>query len=129
MAVALVTVIQLLSGALRSAKISHDYTLAVMGAKEKMDMALAVTTIEEFEELNKSGEFENDLMKEYRWEITGPDPYTLPEGLSTDAEEESGPLEDQISHLFQITVTIRWASGLHDREVSLTTLKLLEKEE
>ena len=40
MAVALVTVMQLFSGALRSAKTSYDYTLAVVGAKEKMDEAI-----------------------------------------------------------------------------------------
>ncbi|MGA1843443.1 MAG: type IV pilus modification PilV family protein [bacterium] len=129
MATALVTIIQLLSGALRSAKISYDYTLGVMGAKEKMDQALAVTTMEEFEELIKTGEFDSALMEGYRWEISEPEPYILPEGLSTDIEEESGPLEDQTSHPYQITVTVRWASGLHDREVSFTSIKILEEEE
>ena len=129
MATALVTIIQLLSGALRSAKISYDYTLGVKGARQKMEQALAVTTLEEFEELIKTGEFEGDNMQAYRWEISEPEPYILPEGLSTDIEEESGPIEDLTSHPYQITVTVRWASGLHDREVSFTSIKILEEED
>lgn len=136
MAVALVTIIQLFSGALRSAKVSEDYSLAVMGAKEKMDEALAVRTLEEFDELPKSGnfedeeeEFEKEILKGYSWEITGPDPYQIPEGLATDIEEESGILDDLTFRLYQISVKVSWASGMHNKEVIFTTIKMLEEED
>jgi len=129
MAIALVTVIQLFSGALRSAKVSYDYSLAVMGAKEKMDEALTVTTLTEFDELEKTGEFESDMMKGYRWEIKGPDPYQIPEGLVTDIEEESGIFEDLSFKLYQISVGVSWASGMHEKNVSFTTIKMLEEED
>ncbi|UCG70169.1 MAG: type II secretion system protein [Thermoplasmata archaeon] len=129
MAIALVTVIQLFSGALRSAKVSHDYSLAVMGAKEKMDEALAVTTLNEFDELEKAGEFESEMMEGYRWEIKGPDPYQMPEGLAMDIEEESGVFDDLPFKLYQIVVRVIWASGLHEKEVKFTTIKMLEEED
>lgn len=129
MAIALVTVIQLFSGALRSAKVSYDYSLAVMGAKEKMDEALTVITLAEFDELEKTGEFENDMMKDYQWEIKGPDPYEIPEGLATDVEEESGVFDDLPFKLYLIGVRVSWASGMHEKEVSFKTIKMLEEED
>ena len=129
MAIALVTVMQLFSGALRSAKVSSDYSLAVMGAKEKMDEALAVNTLTEFDELEKNGEFESDMMEGYRWEITGPDPYEIPEGLATDIEEESGVFDDLPFKLYQVGVSVSWASGMHEKEVKYTTIKMLEEED
>lgn len=129
MAIALVTVIQLFSGALRSARVSHDYSLAVMGAKEKLDEALTVSTLNEFDELEKTGEFESEELKGYRWEITGPDEYQMPEGLAMDVEEESGVLSDLPFKLYQIGITVRWASGLHEKEISYNTLKILEEED
>ncbi len=129
MAIALVTVIELFSGALRSARVSYDYSLAVMAAKEKMDEALAVNTLNEFDELQKTGEFESEMMKGYSWEITGPDPYQLPEGLAVDVEEESGVFDDLPFKLYEIGVKIKWASGLHEKEISYKTIKMLEEED
>jgi general secretion pathway protein I len=129
MAIALVTVIQLFSGALRSARISYDYSLAIMGAKKKMDEALTVNTLEEFDELQKSGDFEEDIMEGYHWEFTGPDPYPIPEGLATDVEEESGILDDLSFNLYQISVKVKWASGMHEKEIGFTTLKILEEKD
>lgn len=131
MAIALVTIIQLFSGALRSARVSHDYSLAVMGAKEKMDEVLAVITLEEFDELEKSGEFESNMMKGYRWEISDADPYTIPEGLREDIEHAMGgrSVEDLPDGLYQIYVRVSWASGLHEKEVKFTTIKMLRRED
>jgi type II secretory pathway pseudopilin PulG len=129
MAIALVTVIQLFSGALRSAKVSNDYSLAVMGAKEKMDNALAVKTLEEFEELEKTGEFENDMLNGYRWEISELEPYDIPEGMATDVEELSGVFDDLEFKLYQISVRVSWASGMHEKEVKFSTIKMMEEED
>ena len=129
MAIALVTVIQLFSGALRSAKVSNDYSLAVMGAKEKMDNALAVKTLEEFEELEKTGEFENDMLNGYRWEISELEPYDIPEGLAMDVEDESGVFDDLEFKLYRIGVRVSWASGMHEKEVKFDTIKMMEEED
>ena len=129
MAIALITVIQLFSGALRSGRISYEYSLAAMGAKEKMDEVLGIDTLEEFEELSRTGEFEESLMEGYQWEIIGPDPYPIPEGLATDIEEESGTLDDIPSQLYEIKVKVSWASGMHEKQISFTTIKMMEEEE
>jgi len=129
MAIALVTVIQLFSGALRSAKVSNDYSLAVMGAKEKMDEVLAVNTLDEFEELIKTGEFENDLLKGYQWEISELEPYDIPPGLSTDVEEESGVFDDLDFKLYKVSVRVSWASGMHEKEVKFSTIKMMEEKD
>lgn len=131
MSIALVTVMQLFSGSLRSAKVSYDYSLAVIGAKRKMDEALAVENMEEFDELSESGEFEDDLLKGYRWEIIGPEPYEdkIPEGLRMDIEEEKGPVADLPYKLYQIGVKVKWTVGAKEKEVNFTTLKMLEEED
>ncbi len=130
MAIALVTVMQLFSGALRSAKVSYDYSLAIKGAKEKMVEALAVETLEEFDELQASGEFEDEMMKAYRWEIIGPEPYPIPDGLLQDIEDVAGkPVDELPSKLYQISVKVSWASGLHEKKINFTTIKILREED
>ena len=128
MAIALITIIQLFSGALRSGRASYEYSLAVMGAKEKMDEVMGVNTLEEFDELEKSGELEDALKQGYEWEIIGPEEFPVPEGLVTDVEEESGTLDDIPSKLYEIKVMVRWASGMHEREISFSTIKMMEEE-
>lgn len=129
MAIALVTIIQLFSGALRSAKVSYDYSLAVMGAKKKMDEALAVDTMEEFYELARSGTFDEEILKDYSWEILEPEPYEIPEGLVTDIEDKSGVLEDLTSKLYRMGVRVRWTSGVNEKQISFISLKMLEEED
>ena len=131
LALALVTIMELFSGALRSAKISYDYSLAVKGAKGKMEDALNVNTLEEFNELQKGGNFEDPVMENYHWEIEGPDPYEVPEGLRADIEEVSGGelLEDLSAKLYQVSVRVVWASGLNEKDVKFTTIKMLEEED
>lgn len=129
MSIALVTVMQLFSGSLRSAKVSYDYSLAVIGAKTKMEEALAAKNMEDFDDLAKSGEFDNDLLNGYHWEIIGPEPYEemLPEGLRTDIDKEKGPVADLPYKLYQIDVKVKWNVGDKEKEVGFTTLKMLEE--
>ncbi len=129
MAIALVTIMQLFSGALRSAKVSHDYSLAVICAKRKMDEVLAVKTMEEFEELAMIGEFEDKILEGYKWEIMTPEPYEIPSGLTTDLEEEGIILDDLDSKIYKLGVRISWPSGANEKEVKFFTLKMLEEED
>jgi general secretion pathway protein I len=129
MAIALITIIQLFSGALRSGRTSYEYSLAAMGAKEKMDEVMGIHTLEEFDELEKSGEFDDSLKQGYQWEIIGPEEFPIPEGLLTDVEEESGTIDDIPSRLYEIKVKVSWASGMHEKQISFSTIKMMEEEE
>lgn len=129
MAIALVTIMQLFSGALRSAKVSHDYSLAVIAAKEKMDEALSVKTMEDFDELARSGEFGEGILEGYKWEIIGPEEYEIPMGLQKDIEESGGDIEGLSSKLYKIGIKIKWVSGANEKEVGFTTLKILEEKD
>ena len=130
MAIGLVTVMQLFSGAMRSAKVSFDYSCAVIGAKKIMDNALACKTLEDFEKVEKTGEFEEDFLSEYRYEIVGPDLYNLPEELKRDIEDLGNPIDDLLWKLYEITVTVFWGEGFgREKKLEYTTLKLFKEEE
>ena len=128
MAVGMVTVMQLFSGAMRSAKVSHDYSLAVIGAKEVMNRALLPIKIEEFDELEKAGGFEKDFLSNFRYEIKGPTLYEVPENFMESIEEKSGTFDDLAWKLYQITVRVFWDVGDKEKEIKFTTLKLLKEE-
>ena len=69
LAIGLVSLFRLFSGSLRSAKVSADYTRAVIGARAKMDEVLGCLYVEDFDALEKQGEFGTgegeDLLKGY----------------------------------------------------------------
>lgn len=130
MAVGLVTVIQLFSGALRSAKLSEDYSRAVIGAKQKMDYVLLAKTLEDFDEFEKSGQFEEDFLDGYSWTVDGPNLYTLPEELKRDIEEQDTPIDDLEWKLYEISVRVSWGESFdRKKEVEFTTLKLFKERE
>ena len=64
--IALVTLLQLFSGALRSAKLSRDYSIALLEAKKKMDMIMAVKSLTELEELFEEEEFNANIVHHQR---------------------------------------------------------------
>ena len=130
MAIGLVTVIQLFSGALRSAKLSEDYSRAVIGAKTKMDYVLSVKTLENFDELEKSGQFEEDFFDGYSWSVDGPDLYTLPEELKRDIEDKGTPIDDIEWKLYVVSVKVSWGESFgKEKEVEFTTLRLFKEKE
>ena len=57
LAVGMVSLFELFSGSLRLAKVSEDYTKAVMGAQKKMDEVLGYIYLEDYEQLDHQGEF------------------------------------------------------------------------
>lgn len=126
LAIALVTIMQLFSGALRSAKIVRDYTFAIDEVKKKMDSVLAVKSKEELDELMTDDEF-NKIRDGYEFEINEEN-YQIPEGLKNDVEQESGALgaEDLNHQLYKISITLKWD---RQKEISFSTIKMLEKEE
>lgn len=125
MAISLVTIIQLFSSALKAARVSKDYSLAVVEAKKKMDWIVALNSQEEFEELEENEEF-TATREGYHYEKIGPNEYELPEGLRTDVEEESGDPSDLKYRLYKVGIKITWGKN---KEVSFTTIKMLKEEE
>lgn len=125
MAIALVTIIQLFSGTLRSAKVSKDYSLAIIEAKKKMDRIIAVENIDEVSELSSEEEF-LETREGYNYEIIGPDEFELPEGLRQDVEDKNADIETLKYKLYKIGVKVTWGVK---KEVSFTTIKMLKEEE
>jgi len=125
LAIGLVTLFQLFSGSLRSVKVAADYSRAVMGARAKMDEVLGCLYVEDFEALERQGEFGaqdgEDLFQGYRWEIVDED-YVVPELEQEWDKQKSG--EDKKFLLKKITVRVIWKSGERDKQVELSTLKM-----
>ena len=129
LAVGLVSLFQLFSGSLRSAKVSADYTKAVIGAQKKMDEILGCLYAEDFEKMDRAGDFESEegenLLEGYRWEFTDEE-YTVPE-LEEEWSEENH-LEEKKFMLKKIIMRIMWQSGMNEKKLELVTLKMLYKE-
>jgi general secretion pathway protein I len=116
LAICLTIILQLFSGALRSAGISRHYVRAVLKAREKMETILMFPQLYETE---YSGEDDDG----FRWTLT-----VRRERDGEDEDEEGGsdretsPLQRALT-MFRIDVTVRWGEGSAARSFSLTTLK------
>jgi len=126
LAIGLVSLFRLFSGSLHSAKVSADYTRAVMGARSKMDEVLGCLYVEDFEALEKQGEFgtgEGDnFLKGYSWEIIDED-YPVPE-LDEEWTKNNASVDKKEFQLRKIMVRVSWKSGENDKKIELVTLKL-----
>ncbi len=114
LAICLTIILQLFSGALKSAGISRHYVKAVLKAREKMETILMFPQLYETE---YGGEDDDG----FRW--------TLTVRKDRDGEDEEGGSEgggstlQKALTLFRIDVTVRWGEGRGARSFSLTTLK------
>jgi general secretion pathway protein I len=111
LAIALVVILQLFSGGLKSGRISDAYTLGVFHAEEKMDeILLSESLIPGITE----GEFEDG----YRWRAT------IEQVVQTEEEASKLPLD-----MFQIRVAVSWDHDMagEGKHVELSTLKVIEK--
>jgi len=129
LAVGMVSLFQLFSGSLRSAKVSGDYSKAVIGAQKKMDEILGCLYVEDFEKMDRTGDFGGEegenLLEGYRWEITDED-YPVPE--LEEEWSEGNNLEEKKFLLKKIIMRVIWQSGINDKKFELVTLKMLYKE-
>ncbi len=105
--IGIVMIMQLFSGGLRSGKISHDYTMAVLHAREKMKEAL-------IEPVQSTGEFDNG----YRWQ-TDVSSYDF-----MDNEEEDADFK-----LVKIAVKVSWPISDKKRSVEIVSLKTVSEEQ
>ncbi|MEW6740393.1 MAG: type IV pilus modification PilV family protein [Nitrospirota bacterium] len=101
MGIGIVLIMQLFSGGLRSGKVSRDYTVAVVHAREKMEEML-------INPLAGTGDFGDG----YKWQ-TEVMPYSL-------TGEDFGVLK--------ITVKVSWATLRKDRAIEIITLKTKPEE-
>ena len=113
--IAMVTIMQLFSGGLKTSKIAGDYTKAIFLAREKMNQLL-------IEEDTVAKSIEEDLDNEYKWraEIK---PFNLVDETDDEYEDNSKmPVK-----LFEIEVSVSKKTG--GREIRLNALKLLNSDE
>jgi general secretion pathway protein I len=126
LAIGLVSLFRLFSGSLRAAKLSADYTKAVIGARTKMDELLGCLYVEDFDALEKQGDFGTaegeDFLKGYHWEVTDED-YEVTE-LEEEWTKNNASVDKKGYLLRKITVRVTWKSGENDKYVELVTLKM-----
>lgn len=109
---------QVLSGSLRNARLSAEYTQAALWAQSKLD---TVGVGQKIEEGNTRGEFD----KRYRWELDvsryDPPEVTSPTGVFTPAQAgvETAPAVD----LFRVDLVVVWGGPLSERSAHFTTLR------
>jgi general secretion pathway protein I len=111
LAVALVAILQLFSGGLRSIRLSDEYSRGIFHARELVEQ---VQVSEGFSEGVLQGRFEDG----YRWKAEIKRSPALP-------EEERKPQFE----LFEVKVSVVWDSSSGEKHLELMTTKIGEKSE
>jgi len=109
LSIAMVVIMQLFSGGLKSSRLSDAYTRGVFHAREKMEEILLER---EFEEGVFEGEFDDSYG--WRFEIV----------REEQPEEEAKKLPFDAYH---VRVEIFWNEGEKEKNFGITTMKLVEK--
>ncbi len=131
LAIGMVSLFQLFSGALRSAKVSSDYSKAVIGAQKKMDEVFGYLYYEDFQEMAQRGEFdgeEDSLLEGYKWEISEEDADDITQELDEEWAEHH-TLEEKKFMLKKIIVQVSWPSTGKEKKFRLVTLKMFYEED
>ncbi|MFO7986680.1 MAG: prepilin-type N-terminal cleavage/methylation domain-containing protein [Desulfatiglandaceae bacterium] len=112
LAISLVVILQLFSGALKSSRISDEYTTGIFYAREKMEEILLRDAL-------TSGEQEGEFDQAYRWRAQ------IVRMEQTGEEASKLPID-----MFQITVDVSWDrdSAGQGKHFQLSTLKVVEKQ-
>ncbi len=107
LAISSVVLLQLFSGALKSSRLSDEYTRGVFHAREKMDEILLAREL-------SAGLISGDFGDGFRWKAE-----SLP--LKSDEAKDAGlPLRS-----FAITVVVAWDGSDQERNVTLRAMKLV----
>ena len=114
-AVGIVSVLELFSGSTRLARMSVRQTEALIVARSLMDEQMWQTELDDGEESGTEGDFR------YRIRVEQTEPRL---GVPEDMEPEE---EEEIDYeLKRIDVAVSWATAAGERQVELSTLRLLE---
>jgi len=115
LAIAVTAILSQFSAGMEAGGKSRDITRAVLLAKEKLEELKAF--VDSGDE-GKSGASDDG----YAWE-TRVSLYELP-------EKEAGENENELSfELLKLTAIVRWDTGVQERQMELSTLKAVKKEE
>ncbi len=118
LAISMVMIMQLFSGALKAEKLSRDYNRAILYAREKMEDALLREPLEEGID---EGEFDDG----FRWKTEVAPHEPADEELEEEEEEESRPIPIK---LVEVIVEIGWPTGERERTFRIQTLKVVESD-
>jgi general secretion pathway protein I len=114
LAIAMVTILQLFSGGLRSAAVAGEYTRAVFHAREKL---AALLLYDEMQDADLEGAFADGYSWWARIRCLNPEPSAAEAEEDGSAVEPKWPLD-----LFEISVEAGWDSGLRDRRFRIQTV-------
>jgi general secretion pathway protein I len=104
LAISITVILQLFSGGLKAAKISNDYSKAVLFAQEKMEETLLLPVLSE-------GIIEGEHSNSYIWQVE-----IIMLSNSKDALN--------LKRAFKIIVKVLWQSGFSKKSVALETISL-----
>lgn len=113
LAISLVVILQLFSGALKSSRVSDEYTRGLFYAQEKMEQILLNDEL-------KTGPQEGEFDEAYQWRVEI--------DRLAQTEEESKKLSFDT---LQITLDVSWDKGGEGKgkNIQLSSMKLVKKEE
>jgi len=113
LSISLVVVLQLFSGALKSSRVSDEYTRGIFYAQEKMDEVLLSDAL-------RAGVQEGEFDKVYQWRVE------IDRIEQTEEEAKKLPFDT-----FRIVVSVSWNEGTagEGKRVQLISMKLLSKKE
>lgn len=116
--IALVMVLQLFSGALRSGHLAGQYDRAVFHAREKMEEILL---LDQLGRQTLSGQWEDG----FTWQVTV-SPYNPDASEESQNDPETPAVLPGSLSTFSVTVDVQWREGSRQRDVRLQTLHLAE---
>ena len=117
LAIAMVTILQLFSGGLRSAAVAGEYTRAVFHAREKMAELLLY---DEMQDAALEGTFDDGYSWRAEIRYLNPEPVAAEDVGSV--SEPKWPLD-----LFDISVEVAWDAGLRERRFRIQTVHAAKK--
>lgn len=111
--IATAIILQQFSAGLKVARLTQEYTNALIHAREKLEEHSLSPRLSEKEE---SGEFEDG----YRWQVIVA-PY------EEKSDQDTGT-EFLLLSMYKITSRVSWMAGDRERKVELETIKIVPKE-
>ncbi len=113
--VAMTVIMQQFSAGLRIARVSQNYTIATIYAKQKLEEILVE---EEMQEKEDSGSFDDG----YSWRIS-----IMPYEEYMEGEEDENLFDLLPMEMYRLESVVSWVEGEKEKNITLATLKTVKK--
>lgn len=113
--VAMTVIMQQFSAGLRIARVSQNYTIATIYAKQKLEEILVE---EEMKEKEDSGSFDDG----YSWRVS-----IMPYEEYMEGEEDENLFDLLPMEMYRLESVVSWVEGEKEKNITLATLKTVKK--